>query len=173
MNINKEIEYLKQGVSSKTVFEAMQVEREDLDKKIYFFKVITLINGIKEMIESNDFFNNNVGAIGITHNIQDDTGDNYFSYNLYNMNGKKINQYQNDFEPITKLNTLFKGSYGFSLKNMSEEMLEATKYVDLKIGAEERISDLLLSKELKQVYDNSIKPLLVLNHNQNITKLKF
>lgn len=177
MNIENEITDLEQGKSTSLIFEHLQEQREELNKKIYFFQIITLMQGIKDLIKSDSFKKNDIAAIEITHHTHDKTNHNYFTYELYTLDGKLLQDIHKnlDFEPTVNLNDLFARLYGFSNDYMHPSMIQSIKYIQLTKGAEENIHDFFLSDELKNIYENkNIHHILKANKKKNsVSTLKY
>jgi hypothetical protein len=115
------------------------------------------------MLDENIFIKNGVGAIEICNRTNDENEENYIKYELYDVDGKLMRdiRYRNNFEPVDRLSLLFGGLYGYALENISEELLQKNRYIELTECADERIFSLLLSKELKTVFDyNTMKSTL-------------
>ncbi len=150
MDIGEEISYLKNGSSSEEILLNLMVEKEELEQKIHIFKVIKLTDSIREMLESNPFERYGITFIELTHEVFHSTNESLISFDLYDSNKQRI---KDVVEPIRQIKKLFENMYNIDSSNISHNMNIESNLVELKKGADQEILNLLLSKELKTLFD--------------------
>jgi hypothetical protein len=172
MDISEELKQIKTGLGShQMVLNNLLNERDEFNKKVHIFIVLNIANTIGEMVEANFFSDYSIDSLNISHKYNDEMFVNFIEFKVFHANLDVIEYAkfsQKNLEPIQKLIELFDDMYDFAYDNISEEFCETTKNLKLEKGVENKLLDLLLSKELKTTLDYSqLKISLENNSNPN------
>lgn len=159
MDISEELTQIKTGLNDpQTVLNNLLNERDEFNKKVHIFIVLNIANTIKEMVDSNVFQEHDIGSINISHKYNSEIFTNFIDFQLFDANSNKIEYIISSAEKVAvhqKLIELFNDLYDFSYDNINEDFCETTKNLKLVSGADEKLLDLLLSKELRIALDYS------------------
>jgi len=151
MQLSKELNDLKVGLTPGEILNNLMEERGQLEEKIHLFKVIRLATDIEKMIESNMFERFGIDNIKLEHQVYNSMNYSAIVYNLYDINGKRINEI---VEPVRKIKDLFENMSEIDSTNLSINMHDDSGMpIKLEKGAKEKIINLLLSKDLKTKFD--------------------
>jgi hypothetical protein len=159
MDISEELNEIKIGLNNpQTVLDSLLKQRDEFNKKIHIFIVLNIASAIKEMIDSNMFQEHDIASINISHKYNDEIFTNFIDFKLFDSNSNKIEYVLSSAEKFQlkqRLTDLFNDLYDFSYDNINEDFAETTQNLKLVSGADEKLLDLLLSKELRIALDYS------------------
>lgn len=173
MDIKKELEKLNstKGFGENIIKDIIN-EQEELEKKLYLFKVMVLANKLEDAVGKDFFKPEQIASVKIFFEFYDhiyvDT-----EFYLITESGEKVSESHNKIyyeKPILFFGELF-GELGRNKVDFisSDNELKEIK-IELKSGIKEKVLEIFLSEELKTILEYNKMELDLPNNNENNSK---
>ncbi len=166
MDIKEEFKNIINGKNADKVVEEIAIEQENLAKMSHLFKSISLANKIEKILEEGRFQEQNLKHLAIEYKIRGIEGGEIEFWILNEDGGFIVNALRHEVKQA------FSCINGFDYRFVSENFFHKEYKLDLKIGIGEELLNLLLSDELKKVYEYHKMELELPNSNITDKKLK-
>lgn len=167
MDIKKELQQVEidNNDSVLQIRNAMEAERDDLEKKIHIFKAIEIVNVIDEMVRTNlkELYLESIYGIVISHSNDEDSNRQRFYFNGIGKHGERlgnpVSRFREGLPPLKnphylKLQELFSPYEGFGYApkscNYGDDKTEIFYFSE---NIKDKVLGFLLGDELKSIFD--------------------
>jgi hypothetical protein len=175
MNIKDELKKLDYDEQlGEEIIKKHQLKQEELMKKIHIFKSVLLTNKIEKLVSTDIFSKVNINTLKISKKQEKNIGDKIVFY-LIDESNKAFSYF--DSHAIKQTQILYEVFENFGVFNVSltnNKLIEHMHIsLELKPGIKDKILEIILSKELKKIYEyNKFDLDLPDNSGNNNKKLK-
>lgn len=156
MEVSDEIKLIladKQNI--KIVCEDLESQQKELNKKIYFFRVLDMIQQVGELIENKIFETNYIDYIKIFVSNQEDVGSKLY-IKFYDREDEDIPSYVN--KDINKLSSFFSNFNGLNIEDTGSDFDNryGTATVKLNKKYKKKLIEVFFSDELQLVLEKTL-----------------
>jgi hypothetical protein len=150
MDASKEIKALNsKEMTTDRIIGILNAEEEEISKKKYLIKVLSLINKIEEMIADGDCANNNIHSICLSYEYKSNIGH-LLKYQIKDKEGTELNSIlsSKNYEVFKKIQLEFNRIVKLKLSDVGLIYDEAIELI-LKPGIKHELIKALLSEEIQ------------------------
>lgn len=170
MEVSNELKQIFADKSNiKHICADLESQQKELNKKMYFFRVIEMIDKVGELIEQKVFEHNYIDYVKIYVGYHEDVG-NKLSIKFFDREDEDIPFYFN--MELEKLSESFSKFNGVDIDNTGSDLDDGMVEIKLNKKYKQKFLDVFFSKELQLVLEKTSNYVKLENELGNTSKQK-
>jgi hypothetical protein len=156
MEVSNELQQLLTGKTNiQTICEDLESQQKELNRKMYFFRALDMIEQVSELIENKVFETHYIEYVKIFLSYQEDIGPKIY-IKFYDREDEDISSYVN--KDIHKLESFMSKFNGLNLEDTGLEFNNAYGFLTIALNKKykENFINALFSRELKIIIEKTM-----------------
>jgi hypothetical protein len=175
MDIKNELQSLNSNDKlGLEIVKKLELEQLELLKKMHIFKSVLLANQLERLVSTDFFSKVGMNILKLNQKYHKDFGHNINFYLVDERRNKNYTYYDTfTVEQAVVLHKVFENFGMFNIELTDKKLMENMHIsFDLKPGIKEKFLEIILSKELKSIYEYNNMGLELENNNSSSKKPK-
>jgi hypothetical protein len=172
MNIKDDLEKLMTSNDfGDDVIKQVIIEQDEATKKLQILKVVAFADRMENVVSTDLFTKDGIEVMRVNSDYDDNQNRHIAEFHLVNQDEEVVASSYDyyDHEQAKVLYSIFKTLHGFDFDLATEKLQLTTVSLDLKPGIKKEILNFFLNKDLKYIYDCSMKEIEYNKMNSELT----